>query len=95
MESRGKSQYVGAQGKTNAGNRRSGLRWALVRTMACGAFLAGVWAPSLALGQLSQQNNEGLEIIPLTITNNVTNTAPLFVYIQGLLPRGSNSYQPR
>jgi hypothetical protein len=58
--------------------------------MSLGAFLACIWAPSLALGE---QNNEGLEIIPLNITNDVGGTRPLFVYIVGILPIASNTYQ--
>src|SRR5438034_107496 len=51
MESRVTSQCVGAQREITAGSRRSGLRRALVRTMSLGAFLACIWAPSLAPGQ--------------------------------------------
>ncbi len=93
MESRATSQYAGAEKKITARSRRSGLRWALLRAMACGAFLAAMWAPSLALGQPTEQNNEGLNIIPLDITNNVTTAPALFVYIVGIVPKGSNSLQ--
>jgi Beta-1,3-glucanase len=46
----------------------------------------------IALGQAAaQQNNEGLAVVPLKITNNVTNTGPLFVYITGILAANSVS----
>jgi hypothetical protein len=57
-------------------------------------FATCILAPHLALAQLStQQNNEGLDVIPLNITNNVISTPPLFVYIVGILPKNSISYR--
>jgi hypothetical protein len=55
---------------------------------------ACVTVPGLAFAQLtSQQNNEGLDVIPLNITNNVIGTPQLYVYIVGILPKNSISYR--
>src|SRR5437667_1830451 len=92
MESRTTSPCVRASREITTRRRQSGLRRALVRTMlSLAAFLAGIWIP---LGQLAaDQNNEGLDVIPLNISNNVNGTPPLFVYIVGILPQSSNTFQ--
>jgi hypothetical protein len=88
MESDAASRRIDAQREVTTGNRRGGLRRAVARSVSLGAFLACLLLPGLALGQ---QNNEGLDIVPLNITNNVTNTAPLFIYIVGTLAANSVS----
>jgi len=55
----------------------------------CGVRRLHISIPSLALGQ----NNEGLAVIPLNITNNTSNTPELFVYIVGTLAADSVTYQ--
>jgi Beta-1,3-glucanase len=90
MERRGKSQYVGAQGKITAGNRRSGLRRALVRTMSLCAFLACILAPSLALAN----NNAGLKTIPLHISNHTNQAANLYILIFGVINRDNGKGFP-
>jgi hypothetical protein len=87
MESHTASHSVTVQGVVTTSKRGRGLWRALVRPTLLGMFLA-----CMALGQAAaQQNNEGLAIIPLKITNNVTNTGALFVYIHGILAADSNS----
>jgi hypothetical protein len=88
MESGAASRWIDAQREATTGNRRGGLRCAAAGG-ALGAFLACLLLPGFALGQ---QNNEGLDVVRLNITNNVTNTAPLFIYIVGTLAANSISY---
>lgn len=88
MESGTASRWIDAQREVTAGNRRGELRRAVARS-ALGAFLACLLLPGLAL---AQQNDEGLDVVPLNITNNVADTAPLFVYIVGTLAANSISY---
>jgi hypothetical protein len=88
MESHTASQSVTAQGVGTTSKRGRGLWRALARTMSLGMLLA-----CIALGQATaQQNNEGLAVVPLKITNNGTKTAPFFVYIVGLLAANSNTF---
>jgi len=88
MESHTAPHSVTAQGVGTTSKRGRGLWRALARTMSLGMLLA-----CIALGQAAaQQNNEGLAVVPLKITYNGTNTAPLFVYIVGILAAKSNSF---
>jgi hypothetical protein len=57
------------------------VRRVLLRAVSLGVFVACASIPNLA----AAQNNEGLAVIPLNITNNVTSTPPLFAYIVGQL----------
>jgi hypothetical protein len=83
MESRATSQCAGAQGEITSGNRRSGLRRALVRAMSVAAFVACISIPSLALAN----NNAGLRTIPLHISNHINPAANLYILIYGLINR--------
>jgi hypothetical protein len=60
----------------------------LLQAVSLGVFVAWASVPNLATAQM---NNEGLPVIPLNITNNVTSTPDLFVYITGILTGPSNT----
>jgi hypothetical protein len=89
MENRITSQRVSVLGEIASGNRWSGLRRRLVRAISVAAFVACTSIPCLAE---AQQNNEGLDIVPLNIANNLPGSRLLFVYIIGQLGTNSVSY---
>src|SRR6266536_4079095 len=71
------------------------LRRAIARALTLGAFLAGIWSPSLALGQVNDINNEGLALIPLYILdNNSTDVSDLYVYIHGIVTKTTTGGLP-
>jgi hypothetical protein len=90
MKNHTMSQRLSVRGEIAAGNRRSQVGRRLVRAISVAAFVVWTSIPCLAE---AQQNNEGLDIVPLNITNNLPNARPLFVYIYGQLAANSISYR--
>ena len=62
----------------------------LMRAMPLAALIAGIWLPSLALGQ----NNEGLKLVPFTINVNSNSPVELYVYIQGEVAQQTATLPP-
>ena len=62
------------------GNCWIGLQRALACAMSLGAFVICMWFPDLAFAN----NNVGLKVIPLHITNNLNRAADLYVWISGV-----------
>jgi hypothetical protein len=63
------------------GYHRTGMPQAGMLATSVAAFLAGIWLPNLALGQV---NKVGLPVMPLQINNQTGSTDHLFVWIFGV-----------